>query len=1336
MKLVFIISFVAFTLILQAQNAGDFRLTVEIVQVCGYQDTDIDTGEDYRWQFWSRNESETQFYKSTIIGKDEMIAGTCLNADNPNTFGPPLPYTVYNGIHNSSNKSEFLVYLQVAGYEKDCFADNSHNGDNLTYKPTCYCGLLGTLRCQDKDDDNYALSSLTPVRVNLNELVPGAYSPIQTIDITVNGVRKYSVNYRYRFTPPVPETVQLLAENTVCSGDNYTLKLNYSYPVKQIKWYENINYQQVKVIDGLDYQCVYPGFLDCNNCSGPECQACICQECLFNNPEEDCYQSCQSCVISHYEYVWQEVGSTNVPELTLTAPATNSDQNFRQYRAVIIGENNEYSLGPSQPGAITTVLRGPALLKEYVYNGASLLLPEDVNQIHPGIEIQHVSCFLEKTGSISITGLDNSLSGNGIYNFRLYNGTEIGSFLNITQVSDTNPVVFEGLASGNYQLRIINSLNGGEYCFSEYTISIRQPGAPLSALSVNPNDVGRNGYSISCFGNADGELIIETHGGLGAYSYLFNDQLYDSGYFEGLSKGTYSFQIQDEVGCTEIFQTEITSPEILEFTDLPGGILQSVDYEYHIRCFGEFNGEITGTLFGGIPPYQVLLSQESSAFEATSETNGPIWFSELGAGNYTVIATDKNGCTILEEAISLLQPPPLTAEIQEIQPPVCPGGNDGKFTVKISGNVGIPRLQLEGKTLSGSQVEFTNLMAGNYLLEFQDEFQCSQTLPVSIPDNPKPLNINILEVIPPVCPGTASGKVILMGENGSFQSEKDLYTFKIPFHEDVISSQGIPATIDGLLAGIHRITVYDTHDPSCQYSVQVEIPSMRPDPLTVIIEEIIEPLCFDSSDGRVKLSVSGGDAPYFFHLEDSTSVEITGSLFEINQLSRNEQGYTLYVYDKNHLIWPESCTVSVVLPIHTPQPVSANYTLSPPSCFGESDGKIQVAPTGGTAPYNIRWPGSALESPLLSGIPSGQYEVSITDSNQCTFVEIITLNDPLPLEFEKINTQNPSCSEAANGWIWMSARGGNGYISYKLNENESFFGYFKDLTTGNYTLTATDENGCQVTQIVELLNEIPQFDIVKTPPLCAEGFGRIDITVPNNFQAKEFILDSIKQPHGYFDQIPEGEHLLKITDATGCAFEEIVNLTIPNKLVASVRTLTPSECGISNGQAMAIIEKGLPPYKIYWKTLSGETVSPNQLSEGDYKVYIIDNNLCQLQLNYHQPSVSTLLAEATILQPADSEGKNGSVQLKILGGSGNYQVNWSSGFGNTLNSNLSAGQGEAIISDLTTSCETTVSFFIEKTPPLSYESLVKNPSCGQYDGNIELMVSGGTAPYLIEWESG
>jgi len=167
--------------------------------------------------------------------------------------------------------------------------------------------------------------------------------------------------------------------------------------------------------------------------------------------------------------------------------------------------------------------------------------------------------------------------------------------------------------------------------------------------------------------------------------------------------------------------------------------------------------------------------------------------------------------------------------------------------------------------------------------------------------------------------------------------------------------------------GPFQITVTDLNT-GCQnvdnFTISV------PNPIVIGNSEIMDVSCLGGNDGSIEIDVFGGSAPYTFNWSN-------GSLAE-DQFNLSSGIYSVSIIDVNGCELEESFT------IYEPDPIQiTNVIVTNVSCIGTNDGDIAITVSGGTSPYSYLWSNGGLPS---NGLATGIYNLTITDTNGCTFV--------------------------------------------------------------------------------------------------------------------------------------------------------------------------------------------------------------------------------------------------------------------------------------------------------------------------------------------------------------
>lgn len=229
-------------------------------------------------------------------------------------------------------------------------------------------------------------------------------------------------------------------------------------------------------------------------------------------------------------------------------------------------------------------------------------------------------------------------------------------------------------------------------------------------LGSNPITVGDVQTGGFICGASTGSLQVSATGGVGTLTYSLDGTTFQpSNVFNGLPVDTYTVFVTDEVGCTVTAAVELdeTIPTITEVA-----VTNST-------C-GVANGQLSVTVAGGVPPYQLF-------FNGILSTSG-LTLGNLPAGTYTLRIEDAAGCSASSQAtLNSATVPILTGTAA---PTAC-GLDNGSIALTVAG--GQPPLLFSiNEGTPQSTGTFAELPAGNYTARVTDQNGCVAELPLSV----------------------------------------------------------------------------------------------------------------------------------------------------------------------------------------------------------------------------------------------------------------------------------------------------------------------------------------------------------------------------------------------------------------------------------------------------------------------------------------------------------------------------------------------------------------------------------------------------------------------------
>jgi len=713
-------------------------------------------------------------------------------------------------------------------------------------------------------------------------------------------------------------------------------------------------------------------------------------------------------------------------------------------------------------------------------------------------------------------------------------------------------------------------------------------------------------------------------------------------------------------------------------------------------CFGLADGSAAIEAINGSEPYTYTLL-------STSTTQNDGTFSGLTVGNYAVVVEDTEGCLDTVN-FEITQPDSLTLAIQQDQSISCFGNSEGILTGSAAGGNGGYMYEWNTSPITTTATA-DMLPAGDYQLEVTDSEGCTAFANYTL-SQPDSISVSF-NLTNSSCPGTADGAI-----------------------QATVSGGVPPLTFDwdnggsgneqlGLTAGTYCVTIEDAN--GCQKIECIILEA--PNALNVDSTSTAAVLCNGGSTGTASVHISGGNEPYSYQWDDPLSQ--TGQT--ANMLTTGD--YTVIITDDN------GCQVDAVVSVEEPEPLSVSFETTDALCNGSSDGVLTALPEGGTEPYSYEWEdGQTTET--ASGLSAGDYGFTLTDANGCMLESSTSVEEPateVSLTFEQTNM---GCFGQQDNEVTATASGGTGSnFTYEWSDGQAP-ALAIGLDTLSYTVTATDENGCEaVASFTPSDLEQIDFLIIDTPPSC-NGYtdGRLGINQVSGGGGEEVEDYTIEWSSGDTGPTAEGlsggiAYSVTVTSPQGCQHVRSRTLQQPLEINFSLSGEDVLCFGNADGTAsVEDIQGEFEPYSYSWSDGQDEATATG-LSAGEYGITVTDAAGC-----FNSSSISIEEPEELNIEfstedtPCFGSGE-GSIMAASKGGTPAYTYEWSTGDTQPSLSGLGAGTYELTVTDQN-GCTDIITAAVEQPDPIQASFDTEDPSCfGASDGSISIAASGGTIPY-------
>jgi gliding motility-associated-like protein len=785
-------------------------------------------------------------------------------------------------------------------------------------------------------------------------------------------------------------------------------------------------------------------------------------------------------------------------------------------------------------------------------------------------------------------------------------------------------------------------------------------------------------------GQALGSITVTASAGAPDYSYLWSGGETTPS-ITGLVANAYTITVTDENGCTadSIFSIINTNePEL--------------DLAVTNATCGNSNGAIDLTLTGGSGDFEFAWTPNS---ETTEDISG------LDAGSYSVQVTDlTTTCVVNGSATIIIADAPLVTF--ESENSLC-GQSIGSIDVTVDPNTGsgaVTHSWSNGMTTE----DISGLEAGVYIDTITDEGGCEVTIEVTITNSNQFTASS--SVTNPTCAAPTTGAIDVSIVGGT-----------TPFtYSWTPNTAATTQDVSGLAPGTYTVSISD--GAGCIASVESTIAPLN---TISLVADLTTSTC-GNADGAIDLTVNGGSGDYTFVWSNAASTEDVSNL---------EAGvYNVSVTDQADV----TCTASGEYTIINGNQPIINVESTNTSCISAT-GSVSLEITGGSSNFEFAWTGPdayTANTQDISGLSVGSYSLTLTDNETSCVVTAsasIQLDNPPSISATVVNT---TCGQN-NGLIDVEVTGGTAPLTVLWSNAAETIDQI-NLSSGEYSLTITDDNGCSVSATYTIAPSVqPQSELAILNPSCGNDTGSVVLTLTGAISPITYSWTFNGSPFANtanISNLAAGIYILTANDGSGCVVHDTASLVYPNQPILETQ-ITNTQCGLETGAIDLTVTGGSGDFTFFWDDSFGFTASTEDIADlafGCYTVTVTDANGCEVSTEACIENDNAPIIDFSVTN-ASCNLDNGSITANISGGVIPYSLSWTGTVesGETI-SDLAVGTYYLLVID-DNGCETIDSVAIINTgiPALNANQL--DATCGANDGSIDLIVSGGQSPYTFIW---
>ena len=944
----------------------------------------------------------------------------------------------------------------------------------------------------------------------------------------------------------------------------------------------------------------------------------------------------------------------------------------------------------------------------------------------------------EATGSITISLAENV--NDYTYSYEPNEG-EQGASINVR----------ENLPAGGYQVTI--AYKGDPNCSETVVVLVEEEDCCILPTITNVAS------SAAACEEANGSVTILLEENIDNYTYTYLTNAGVEGanpnIRENLPAGSYQVKITSKADttCSDTIVALVEAgaccvlPTVEEATQTPA------------TC-GEPNGSVTITLTENVNDYTYSYLPDEGVQGATPNIR-----ENLPTGGYQVTVAYKDDITCSETVVIFVEEgeccvPPTVLDISPFA--ASCGEADGSITITLEQNIRDytfnyqPNLGTPGITPDIQE----SLPAGSYdiTITYKEDTTCTETRTILLEEEICciPASLETIVPTPATCRSNDGRIEILLAQ------DVNDYTFTYTPNE---GQQGATPNIqDNLPAGDYEVAVAYRGDTNCIVSILATVEEE-----TCCIPARSENIVTTNAacgvnNGSIEVVLTQDIADYTFSYTPNEGQE--GATPNIRE-NLPPGDYSIAVVYKGD----STCIVSILATVGEDDFTNQITPSIMPAACGVANGAVALVIDGAAVAHTVTYePDEGIvgdQSTTQLNLPAGEYTITVSmeGSTECMQTLDITIPEDRLNPMVTDTTINAATCGEENGQVEIIVEGPVENYSYTYEPDVGAVGSAanirQDLPGGEYLITVAVEGSDRCTETITLV--VPNNDVgiivtdtTITPADCGTNNGMIDIAVLGDPEKYTYTYEPNEGADGerpnIRERLPPGDYAVTVSLEGKADCSQVINFSIETTNITDLvsdTNVSMATCGNEDGTVEFVVNYDLSDYVFIYEPnvgTQGDALNIREnLPAGDYTVNLTYKN----NINCSQLIVFTIQGESigevvtdTQITPSDCGLANGTVFFDVVGAVEDYTYTWEEGagaVGNAANvrTDLSSGAYRVTIANVANAnCFQEIAIDVPlgntTNSPVLRDS-VRNPSCGETNGEVFLTLASDIENYTIKW---